>query len=37
MIHSLLVFRDVHFFHLHTAFKLVREIVQCGPSKPEVI
>jgi len=36
MISSLLCFSDVHFFHLHTAFKLVPEIVQCCPPQSEV-
>jgi len=37
MISSVLFFSDVHFFQLHTAFKLVSEIVQCCPPQSEVI
>jgi len=37
MTSSVLFFGDVHFFQLHTAFKLVPEIVQCCPPQSEVI
>jgi len=32
MISSVLFFSDLHFFYLHTAFKLMSEIVQCCPT-----
>jgi len=34
---SVLCYSDVHLFRLHTAFKLVPEIVQCCPPQSEVI
>jgi len=37
VISGLLFFRYLHFFHLHTAFKLVPKIVQCCPPKSEEI
>jgi len=37
VISSVLFFSDVHFFQLHTAFKLVPDIVQCCPPQSELI